>query len=102
VKKIIIFFCKQCLSSNYEVNPLTGGCVRKTDKVPAITFKDIFRLKLNEQKLIGGRIISGPFLSLRGLTNSQISPGHTFLVYLTFILQTNDTYRNLEEEKKKK
>ena len=95
------YFCKQCLSSNYEVNPLTGGCVRKTDKVPAITFKDIFRLKLNEQKLIGGRIISGPFLSLRGLTNSQISPGHTFLVYLTFILQTNDTYRNLEEEKKK-
>ena len=92
------YFCKICLPSNYEVNPLTGGCVRKTDKVPAIEFKDIFRLELNKQKLIGGRILSGPFLSFRGLTNSQISTNHTFLVYLTFILQANNTYRNLEEE----
>ena len=95
------YFCQKCLPSNYEVNPLTGDCVRKTDKVPAITFKDIFRLELNKQKLIGGKVINGPFLSLRGLTNSQISAGHTFLIFLTFILQTNDTYRNLEEEKKK-
>ena len=92
------YFCKVCLPSNYEVNPLTGACVKKTDKVPEITFKDIFRLKLNEQKLIGGKIITGPFLSLRGITNSQINTGHTFLVFLTFILQTNDIYRNLEEE----
>ena len=92
------YFYKICLPSNYEVNPLTGGCVRKTDKVPAIEFKDIFRLELNKQKLIGGRILSGPFLSFRGLTNSQISTNHTFLVYLTFILQANNTYRNLEEE----
>ena len=91
------YYCKICLPSNYEVNPLTGGCVRKTDKVPAIDFKDIFRFELNRQKLIGGKILEGPFLSLRGLTNSQINTGHTFLVYLTFILQTNDTYRNLEE-----
>ena len=92
------YFCKVCLPSNYEVNPLTGGCVKKTDKLPDIEFKDIFRFELNRQKLIGGRILSGPFFSLRGLTNSQINNGHTFLVYLTFILQTNNLYRNLEEE----
>ena len=66
--------------------------------MPAIEFKDIFRLELNKQKLIGGRILTGPFLSLRGLTNSQISTNHTFLVFLTFILQTNNINRNLEEE----
>ena len=62
---------------------------KKTDKVPAVSFKDIFRLKLNQEKLIGGKTIRGPFLSIRGLTSSQINTGHTFLVYLTFILQND-------------
>ena len=96
------YFCSECLPANFEVNPLTGGCIRKADKVPAVSFKDIFRLKLNQEKLIGGKTIRGPFLSIRGLTNSQINTGHTFLVYLTFLLQhdIDGRNRNLEEVKK--
>ena len=95
------YFCSECLPSNYEVSPLTGGCVRKTDKVPAVYFKDIFRLKMNQYKKIGGRVLFGPFLSMRGLTNSQINTGHAFLVLLSFKLHytRNLRNRNLEEEK---
>ena len=95
------YFCKECLPANYEVSPLTGGCVRKVDKAPAVYFKDIFRFQLNQYKEIGSRMLYGPFFSLRGLTNSQINTGHAFLVLLSFKLHytRNNRNRNLEEEK---
>jgi hypothetical protein len=95
------YFCSQCLPSNYEVSPLTGACVRKTDNVPGVYWKDIFRLKMNQNKQIGARRFFGPFLSLRGLTSSQINTGHAFMVLMSFKLHytRNNRNRNLEEEK---
>ena len=96
------YFCSICLPDDYEVNPLTGGCVRKMETPPEVFFKDIFRYQVNEFKQIGGRLMNGPFFSLRGLTNSQINTDHAFLVLLTFKLQHNTglrNLRNLEENK---
>ena len=94
------YFCAECLPSNYEVSQLTGGCVRKMEKDPAVYFKDIFRFKMNQYKQIGGRMLHGPFLSLRGLTNSQINTGHAFLVLLSFTLHNrrNLGNRHLQEK----
>ena len=92
------YFCSVCLLSDYEVNRLTGSCVKKTSIVPAITWKDIFRLQLNSNKIINERIFYGPSLILRGITNSQINTRHAFLIYLTFKIKTR--IRNLEDEKK--
>ena len=41
------YFCSICLHSDYVANSITGACVKKTEIVPAITWKDIFRLQLN-------------------------------------------------------
>ena len=49
------FFCNECLLSNYEVNSLTGECIEKSEVVPAITWKDIFRLEMNSEKTINGQ-----------------------------------------------
>ena len=92
------YFCSVCLLSDYEVNRLTGSCVKKTTIVPAVTWKDIFRLQLNSNKVINGRTLYGPSLLLRGITNSQINTRHAFLIYLTFKIKTRT--RNLEDEKK--
>ena len=40
-KKDNNYFCEACLPADYEPNPITGVCVKKTEKVPAITWKDI-------------------------------------------------------------
>ena len=93
------YFCSVCLPADYEVSPLTGGCIKKMEKSPEVYFKHIFRYQLNQYKQIGGRIMNGPFFSLRGLTNSQINTGHAFLVLLTFKLQNYGRNRNLEENK---
>ena len=93
------YFCNECLLSNYEVNSLTGSCVEKSEIVPAITFKDIFRLELNSNKTINGQTIYGPSLILRGITSSQINTGHAFLIYLTFKIKSS-RHRHLQEEKK--
>ena len=93
------FYCSECLLSNYAVNSITGSCVEKTEIVPAITWKDIFRFNLNSNKTINGRTIFGPSLMLRGITSSQINSRHAFLVYLTF--KINAGRRILEEEEKK-
>ena len=89
------YFCSECLPADYEVSPLTGGCVKKVEKDPEVYFKDIFRLQLNQYKKIGARTLFGPFLSLRGLTNSQINTGHAFLVLLSFNLHYRRN-RNLQ------
>ena len=92
------YFCSICLPSDYEVNQITGSCIKKTEKVPTIIWKDIFRLEMNKQKEINGKMINGPSLVLRGLTNSQINTGHAFLIYLIFKLNNLRNNRNLEEE----
>ena len=71
------YFCSLCLPADYEVNPLTGGCVKKMEEAPEVYFKDIFRYQLNQYKQIGEKVMHGPFFSLRGLTNSQINTGWT-------------------------
>ena len=91
------YFCESCLVSDYIVNSLTGSCMKKTENVPAITWKDIFRLDLNSEKEINGRTIHGPTLRLRGITNSQINSHHAFLIYLIFKLKQPIALRNLEE-----
>lgn len=93
------YFCQVCLPADYEVSALTGGCVKKMDKEPEVYFKDLFRFKLNQYKQIGGRMMYGPFLSMRGLTNSQINTGHAFLILLSFKLNNMGNNRNLEEQK---
>ena len=93
------YFCQVCLPADYEVSALTGGCIKKMEKEPEVYFKDIFRFKLNQYKQIGGRMMFGPFLSMRGLTNSQINTGHAFLVLLSFKLNNMGDRRNLEEQK---
>ena len=92
------YFCQECLPTDYEVNPITGSCVKKMPKPPAITFKDIFRLQLNQQKTINGRRVYGPSLMLRGMTTSQINTRHAFLIYMTFKVLYSTNYRNLEKE----
>ena len=89
------FFCNECLLSNYEVNSLTGECIEKSEEVPAITWKDIFRLEMNSKKTINGQTYNGPSLMLRGITSSQINSRHAFLIYLTFLMKTLRG-RNLE------
>jgi hypothetical protein len=92
------YFCSECFPVDYEVNEITGSCVKKMEKVPAITWKDVFRLQLNQQKDINGQLIIGPSLILTGITNSQINTGHAFLIYLIFKLKNLRNNRNLEEE----
>ena len=92
------YFCSVCLPSDYEVNKITGSCIKKTEKVPVITWKDIFRLEMNQQKEINGKEIIGPKINLRGITNSQINTGHAFLVYLIFKLKNLRNRRYLEEK----
>ena len=89
------YFCSNCMTSDYEVNQFTGACVKKTLIIPAITWKDIYRLEMNGQKEINGQIISGPTLNLRGITSSQINTRHAFLIYLTFKIKHG--LRNLQE-----
>ena len=89
------YFCSNCISSDYEVNQASGSCVKKTDIVPSITWKDIYRLDINGEKEINGRTIRGPFLILRGITSSEINTKHAFLIYLTFKIKYN--LRNLQE-----
>ena len=96
------YFCDECLPADYEPNPITGACVKKSPRVPAITWKDMYRLQMNQQRVINGRDVYGPSLIMRGLTNSQINSGHAFLVYLVFQIKYSrrNLNRHLESEKK--
>ena len=89
-----------CLLSEYVANSVSGACVKKTEIVPAITWKDIFRFQLNKVKKINNKYYYGPSLIMRGITNCEIAARHAFLVYLTFKIKEPKRNRNLEEEKK--
>ena len=91
------YFCSECESTKFEVNSATGQCVKKTEIVPAVTWKDIFRLEMNGQHERNGQTFNGPSLILRGITSSQINTRHGFLIYLTFKVKTS-LLRDLEEE----
>ena len=105
-KKCVVLYCKICNPNDgyicdeclpdYTVNSLSGSCVKKTDVVPAVTWKDIYRLNMNSMKTINNRDIYGPSLRMRGITSSQINTRHAFLIYLTF--QVKFGLRNLDEE----
>ena len=104
--KCLVLYCKKCNSydnyicdecfQDYEVNSLTGYCIKKTELVPAVTWKDIYRLKLNHNKYINIKYITGPSLRMRGITSSQINTRHGLLIYLIFELK--HSLRNLEEK----
>jgi uncharacterized protein YneF (UPF0154 family) len=77
------YICDECLP-DYAKDSLTGYCVKKTEVIPAVTWKDIYRLNMNGVKEINNRNVNGPSLNLRGITSSQINSRHAFLIYLTF------------------
>jgi len=66
------YFYSDCISSKYEVNNITGSCVKKTNIRPTIIWKNIYKLNMTGQKRINGRIIKGPTFKIRGITCSQI------------------------------
>ena len=92
------YFCEICEFGNYVINYITGDCIEKMENIPFITWKDIFKLEMNSEKEINGRIIHGPKLNLRGETNSQITSGHAFIIYLIFKLNQTIIIRNLQED----
>jgi len=94
------YFCSVCMLENYEVNPVTGACVKKMKKVPMVTWKDAFRLILNQNRTINGQTIYGPLLTMIGITADEISDGHAFLVTLTFKILYTDRLRVLKKKKK--
>ena len=93
-----INFCQNCSSTDYEINNITGSCVKKTEKIPSITWKDIYKFNKKGQKKINGKIIEGPSFILRGITCSQIMPRHAFLIYIVF--ESVSKLRTLEENLK--
>ena len=72
------YFCETCVQADYEPNSITGSCVKKTEKVPSITWVDTFGLKMDQELMINGKFLYGPSLKLIGLTNNQINEGHAF------------------------
>ena len=91
------YFCEICEYENYIVNEITGACIEKMENVPVITWKDIFRLEINSEKEINGKIITRPKINLRGETNSRINKGHAFIIYLIFKLKQPLIIRNLQD-----
>ena len=87
--------CEECLP-DYEVNSVSGSCVKKTEVIPAVTWKDIYKLNMNGEKTINNQVIHGPSLRMVGITSSQINTRHAFLIYLTFKIKSS--LRNLEDE----
>ena len=93
-KKCLALYCKTCnpydsytcdeCIQGYEINYLTGYCIKKTEVVPAVTWKDIYRLEMNDMRKINNKEIYGPSLVMSGITSSQINTRHSFLIYLTF------------------
>ena len=74
--------CEKCLD-NYEINSITGSCVKKTEKIPSIIFTDIYGLELEQENSLDGQDLIIPSVKLKGITNSQINDGHAFSFYLS-------------------
>ena len=96
------YFCEECMLEDYEVNPASGACIKKMEKVPMITWKDIFRITLNSNMNINGQEISGLKMIMRGITTDEIVNDHAFLVTVTLkIFSTRRNLRNIEEKEEK-
>ena len=93
------YFCQKCITSNYEVSQASGSCILKMEKEPDITWKDIYRLRMNGHKVINGFPYNGLTFKLRGITEDEISYGHSYLVYLTFKIKHGLRYLQEEENK---
>ena len=89
------YICEQCFR-DYELNTFSGSCVKKTEIIPSINWKDIYRLIIDTVKIINNIYFYGPSLRLIGITSSQINLRHAFLIYLSFRPKTS--MRNLEEK----
>ena len=60
--KCVVLYCKTCNPNDgykcneclpdYSIDSLTGSCVKTTEVIPAVTWKDIYRLNLNSEKMI--------------------------------------------------
>ena len=92
------YFCSKCLLEDHEVNYATGSCVKKMPKIPAVTWKDLFRLKLNSNTTLNEKDLYGFSMYIRGLTCDQINTGHAFLIKLVFSVLYVRNLRNLEEK----
>ena len=92
------YICDECLPY-YAKDSLTGYCVKHTDFIPAIIWKDVYRLVINGIKIINNKYIHGPKFRLRGITSFQINSRHSFLLYLTFQIKNRNRNRYLEEGK---
>jgi hypothetical protein len=100
--KCVVLYCKNCNPHNgynceeclpdYEVSSASGSCVKKTEVIPAVTWKDIYRLNMNGEKKINNQYIHGPSLRMVGITSSQINTRHAFLIYLTFKIKVSTRY----------
>ena len=88
--------CQECYQ-DYEVNIVTGSCIKKTEKVPSITWEDIYKPIKNCTKKIKNEYYKGLCLELKGITTSQIAYGHAFFVIMNF--EKKRRMRNLDEEK---
>ena len=91
------YFCSQCLLDNYEVNPATGSCIKKIQKAPVISWKDLYGLQFNDTTLLNSRDLYGISLKLRGISGSQFNTGHAFKIDLIFDILYNNALRNIEE-----
>ena len=75
--------CQECYQ-DYEVNIVTGSCIKKTEKVPSITWKDIYNQRNSCTKKIKNEYYKGLCFELKGITSSKISYGHAFFVTINF------------------
>ena len=91
------YYCSKCLFDNYEVNPATGSCIEKLPKAPAISWKDMFRLTLNDNTTLNSHNLTGYSVYLRGISYNQYHPGHAFLIDLIFEVLYVRNLRNIEE-----
>ena len=82
--KYLIDFIKIFNYHSSEINSLTGYCIKKTELVPAVTWRDIYKLKLNHNKYVNNRYLTGPSSRMRGITSNQINTRDGFLIYLIF------------------
>ena len=78
------YLCLNCINSSYEINNITGSCVKKEEFIPSVTWKDIYNLNMNGNKEIKGQNINGISFKLRGITSSEINSGHAFTLFLKF------------------
>ena len=91
------YFCSQCLLDNYEVNPATGSCIKKLSKAAAISFKDAYRLTVNDTTLLNYQKLYGISIYLRAISGNQFTTGHAFKINIIFDILYNRNLRNIEE-----